>query len=700
MTSPPTGRPRTTCPPTPRIDAIDSYHGVTVADPYRWLESADDPDVRAWTSAQNAHTRAHLDAWPGRAALRARIAELTISGPVTYGGLAVAGRSLFALKRQPPLEQPILVAMDHDADPSRERVLLDPAEQDAKGRISIDWFVPSPDGRTIAVSLSAAGTERGDVHLLDAEGRPRGEVVPRVNGGTAGGSLAWAPDGRGFYYTRYPRPGERPDEELGFHVHVYFHALGTDPANDRFELGRDLPRIAEIQLESGPSGLVLASVQHGDGGEFQHWLRGADGVWRTITRYADRCVAARLGPDALYFVSNAEAPRGKILKLPLARAAERFAGAIEIIPEVVQAIETSFSKEAGLWVGDDRLYLRYQLGGPSRIHVYTLDGRPVGGLATPPLSAVDDLVVLPGGDVLVAHQSFTSPTAWDRFARGERVAVATGLHATPQAAFADCEVVREHAVSPDGTEVPITVIRPRGLALDGRNPTILYGYGGYGICQTPVFRGRMRAWTERGGVFAVAHIRGGGEFGERWHHEGRLASKQNVFDDFAAAARALVSAGYTRPSRLALLGGSNGGLLVGATITQHPGLAGAAVSLVGLYDMLRVERTPNGAYNVTEFGSVEDPAMFRALHAYSPYHRVVDGTCYPPILMLAGENDPRVDAWQSKKMIARLQGASAGDAPILLRTGAASGHGGGTPLSEQIEEFTDVMAFLLMSLEG
>ncbi|HEX4824358.1 MAG TPA: prolyl oligopeptidase family serine peptidase [Candidatus Polarisedimenticolaceae bacterium] len=699
MSSPPTGRPRAAFPATPKVEAADTYHGVAVADPYRWLEQPSDPDVRAWTSAQNAHTRAYLDAWPGRAALRERIAELTISGPVTYGGLAVGGRSLFALKRQPPLEQPILVVMDDEADPSRERVLFDPTARDAAGRTSIDWFVPSPDGTTIAVSLSVAGTETGDVHLLDADGRPTGEIVPRVNGGTAGGSLAWAPDGRGFYYTRYPRPGERPDEELGFHVHVYFHALGTDPADDRFELGHDLPRIAEIQLQVERSGVVLASVQNGDGGEFQHWLRSVDGAWRAITRYADRCIAARLGSDALYFVSRAEAPRGKVLKLPLARAADRIAGAIEIVPEVVQAIEASFSKEAGLWVGDDRLYVRYQLGGPSRIHVYTQDGRPLGGIATPPLSAVDNLAVLPGGDVLVAHQSFTSPSAWDRFTKDGKAPRATGLGTRSHAGFEDCEVVREHAVSPDGTEIPISVVRRRGLVLDGRNPTILHGYGGYGVCQTPAFRGRMSAWIERGGVFAVAHIRGGGEFGERWHHEGRLASKQNVFDDFAASARALVDAGYTVPSRLALFGGSNGGLLMGAMITQHPGIAGAVVSLVGIYDMLRVEGTPNGAYNVTEFGTVEDPELFTALLAYSPYHRVTEGTHYPPVLLLAGENDPRVDAWQSKKMVARLQTASGSDAPILLRTAAAAGHGVATPLSEQVEEFTDVMAFLHLTLE-
>jgi prolyl oligopeptidase len=304
-----------------------------------------------------------------------------------------------------------------------------------------------------------------------------------------------------------------------------------------------------------------------------------------------------------------------------------------------------------------------------------------------------------GGDVLIGHQSFTSPPAWDRIPAGSGDPRPTGLRDGSAPDFGDCDVVREHAVSPDGTEVPISIVARRGIALDGRHPMILYGYGGYGVCQTPVFRGRMRAWIERGGIFAVAHVRGGGEFGERWHLEGNLGRKQNVFDDFAACARRVVEAGYTRRDKLALMGASNGGLLMGAMITQHPELAGAVVSLVGLYDMLRVERTPNGAYNVTEFGSVESPDMFRALHAYSPYHRVRDGVAYPPVLMLAGENDPRVDSWHSKKMIARLQAADAGGAPILLRTSAAAGHGGATPLSDQIEEFTDVVTFLLSALD-
>lgn len=700
MPSPPTGRQKEAPPITPRSEDVDVYHGVEIADPYRWLEHPGDPEVRAWTEVQNGLTRAHLDAWPDRAALRERVAGLTVSGPVVYFDLAPAGSALFALKRQPPLEQPILVTLGWEADPARERVLVDPTALDPSGRTSIDWFVPSPDGALVAVSLSEAGTETGDVHLFEGNGRRTGEVVTRVNGGTAGGSLAWAGDGRGFYYTRYPRPGERPAEELGFHVHVYFHALGTDPAGDRYELGRELPRIAEIQLETGTEdGWVLASVQNGDGGEFRHWLRDRRGSWHALTRHEDRCAAARLGADAIYFVSHLHAPRGRVLRLPLERVGDGIAAAAVIVPEVVNAIETSFSRDAGLWIGPDRIYVRHQLGGPSRVNAYALDGTSLGALPSPALSAVDDLVVMQGGDVLIGHQSFTSPPAWDRIPAGSGDPRPTGLRDGSAPDFGDCDVVREHAVSPDGTEVPISIVARRGIALDGRHPMILYGYGGYGVCQTPVFRGRMRAWIERGGIFAVAHVRGGGEFGERWHLEGNLGRKQNVFDDFAACARRVVEAGYTRRDKLALMGASNGGLLMGAMITQHPELAGAVVSLVGLYDMLRVERTPNGAYNVTEFGSVESPDMFRALHAYSPYHRVRDGVAYPPVLMLAGENDPRVDSWHSKKMIARLQAADAGGAPILLRTSAAAGHGGATPLSDQIEEFTDVVTFLLSALD-
>ena len=369
-----------------------------------------------------------------------------------------------------------------------------------------------------------------------------------------------------------------------------------------------------------------------------------------------------------------------------------------IIPEAADAIEASFARDTGLWAGDDRVYVLYQKGGPNVVRAFHLDGRAEGELPQPPLSAVDDLVVLPSGKVLFQVQSFTVPPAWYRRPHGGGPALRTALAETSPADYSDCEVVRDEAVSKDGTRVPITVLRLRGIVLNGTHPTIIYGYGGYGVCQTPGFRGRLRAWIERGGVFAVAHIRGGGEFGETWHREGSLGRKQNVFDDFAACARRLIAAGYATEKKLAFMGGSNGGLLMGAMITQHPKLARAVVSLVGLYDMLRVERTPNGAYNVPEFGSVVDPELFRALHAYSPYHRIRDGEAYPSILMVTGENDPRVDSWHSRKMVARLQAATSSPLPILLRTNPSAGHGRGTPLSDQIDEYTDVLAFLMREL--
>ena len=688
-------------PPTPLRPVVNTYHGVDVVDHYRWLEDSTDPEVAAWIAAQTAHTRAALDGWPGREALRRRVTELTVTGSVAYGALHEAGGRLFALKRQPPQEQVLLVVLADADELASERVVVDPNVLDPSGRTSIDWFVPSFDGSKVAVSLSFAGTEAGDVHVFDAAtGRELGDCVPRVNGGTAGGSLAWSADGAGFFYTRYPRLGEGPPEDLAFNVHVHWHALLADPALDPYEIGQEFPRIAEISLESSRGGgFTLASVQRGDGGEFTHWLREKTGAWHALTRYEDRCVAARLGSDgAIYFVSLLRAPRGRVLRLAPEAVDRGVAAAVGIIPESADAIEASFAHGTGLWTGDDRVYVLYQKGGPNVVRAFHLDGRAEGELPQPPLSAVGDLVVLAGGNVLYQVQSFTVPPAWYRRPHVGGPALRTALAETSPADYSDCEVVREEAVSNDGTRVPITVLRLRGIVLNGTHPTIVYGYGGYGVCQTPAFRGRLRAWIERGGVFAVAHIRGGGEFGETWHREGSLLSKQNVFDDFAACAQRLVAAGYATREKLALMGGSNGGLLMGAMITQHPDLARAVVSLVGLYDMLRVERTPNGAYNVPEFGSVVDPEMFRSLHAYSPYHRVRDGAAYPSILMATGENDPRVDSWHSRKMVARLQAATSAPFPILLRTNPAAGHGRGTPLSDQIDEYTDVLAFLMREL--
>jgi prolyl oligopeptidase len=325
-------------------------------------------------------------------------------------------------------------------------------------------------------------------------------------------------------------------------------------------------------------------------------------------------------------------------------------------------------------------------------------GTPV-TIATPPVSAAGGLEPLGGDDITFSALSYTQPPAHYRVSGKDGSVTKTALAATSIADFSNVEVAREQCTSKDGTSVPITVVRAKSTpTASGVAPTILYGYGGYGISLVPRFRPNLLAWLEQGGIYAVANIRGGGEFGEAWHHAGNLTNKQNVFDDFYACAQHLVDAKYTDAAHLAIQGGSNGGLLMGAELVQHPESFKAVVSSVGIYDMLRVERDSNGAFNVTEFGTVSDPKQFDALYAYSPYHHVKDGVAYPATLFMTGANDPRVSPYHSRKMVARLQAATSSDAPILLRTSANTGHGMGTPLGAQIEEATDIYAFLFQQL--
>jgi prolyl oligopeptidase len=330
------------------------------------------------------------------------------------------------------------------------------------------------------------------------------------------------------------------------------------------------------------------------------------------------------------------------------------------------------------------------------VRTFTLDRADAqkGRIDSPPVSSVGQLVDLENGKVLYACETFLTPSAWFE-AAPSGPSRKTALFQTSPADYSDCEVVREFATSKDGTKIPLNIIRQKGLKTPA--PTIVWGYGGYGVNEGPSFSPRRRAFIEQGGIFVIANIRGGGEYGEAWHLAGNLTNKQNVFDDFHAAAKYMIDKGYTTKGKLAIMGGSNGGLLMGATFTQHPDLCKAVISSVGIYDMLRVELSPNGAFNITEFGTVKDPAQFKALHDYSPYHHVKDGTSYPAILMLTGANDPRVDPMQSRKMISRLQAADTAGT-FLLRTSANAGHGIGSSLSERIEQSVDTYAFLFDQL--
>lgn len=702
----------------------DTYHGVTVTDDYRWLEDGKDSAVQAWSKAENEYARKHLDGYAGRETLRARFTELLGTASADHFGLTSIGDKLFAIEDQPPKQQPFLVLLNGPT-PKDEKVILDPNVLDPSGGTTIDWYFPSRDGKLVAVSLSRGGSESGDLHVYEvSSGKEIGTSIARVHGGTAGGSLAWNAAGTGFWYTRYPRKGERDDKDLDFFQQIYFHDLNKAESTDRYALGKTLPRIAEIELSTSRDGrYVLASIKNGDGGEEMFYVldgkthkEGANEKgWIKVSDFADKIVGAQLGDDGgLWLRSINGAPRGKILrtspdKPDLAKAAV-------IVPESERVIQMFTARKNILYVGD-------LVGGPSALRVFPLPKGNLVGLegreiALPPVSSLRQIVPLDGSDnILYRTQSYTEPPTWytvdakfpasgpasggspvgDKSVKFVQAPVRkTGLFQTSKADFSDTEVVREMCASKDGTRVPLNILRKKD-ALSGNNPTLLYGYGGYAVSLTPRFQPRYRPWLEAGGVLAIANLRGGGEFGDDWHKQGNLTKKQNVFDDFYACASYLVDNKYTSSSKLAIMGGSNGGLLMGVAMTQHPEMFKAVVSHVGIYDMLRVETTPNGAFNVTEFGTVKDKAQFDALYAYSPVHHVRDGVAYPAVLFMTGANDPRVDPYHSRKMTARLQTASPASL-VLLRTSGDTGHGMGTPLKAQIEEEVDKYAFLFAQL--
>jgi prolyl oligopeptidase len=595
----------------------------------------------------------------------------------------------------------MLVLLTSPDDLKFERVILDPNKLNPKGATAIDFYVPSQDGLLVAVSLSENGSEDGSLHFFEvATGRELADVVPRVQYPTGGGGVAWNADGSGVFYTRYPHAGERPPEDLNCYQQIYFHKLGTPASDDQYELGRDFPRIAEISLETSEDGrFTLATVANGDGGEFAHYLRGPSEKWQQITRFADQVTVARLGRETrqggnggLYLLSHKKAPRGKILRLPLSQP--RLARAILIVPEQRDLVIDGLEPAAG------GVYIKDMEGGPSRLRFYDLISKKTIRLPLQRIIAVQQMLSPKANELLFRTVSYVSPYLWNRYdpAREGNKIQPTALRGTSPVDFTDITISREFATSKDGTRFPLNILCKSGTLLNGENPILLTGYGGYSVSLAPNFEFTRRIWFDQGGVFVVANLRGGGEYGDPWHRAGNLARKQNVFDDFAAAAEHLIKRKYTNPNKLALEGGSNGGLLMGATLTQHPQLARAVVSHVGIYDMLRVELDPNGAFNVTEFGTVKDPGQFQALYAYSPYHHVVDGVAYPAVLMLTGEHDGRVNPAQSRKMTARLQAASTSGRPILLRTSATSGHGIGTAFDERVAQQADVYAFLFDQL--
>jgi prolyl oligopeptidase len=681
-----------TYPPAAKRPVAESFHGVTVTDDYRWMEDAASADVKAFLHEENVLTRSVLDAVPQRPEIAKRVGELLRARIIARYDFSFRGGVVFAMRHAPPSNQPALVVLPADLDVGKERVVLDPTVLDPSGRTTIDFYAPSYDGKHVALSLSKNGSEVGTAYVIDvATGKQLPDAIPRVMYPTAGGSIEWTADSKGFYYTRYPSPAERLEADQHFYQTVWFHRLGTPVDADEYVIGREFPRIAEVSLHGSRDGVdLIAQVRNGDGGEVAWFLKRTKGAWQRVADFTDGVKSMEIGQDGnLYARSIKDAPLGKILSIPLADA--RLASAKVVVAEGTLSADR-------LVVARSRLFVQYRDGGPSLVRMFGLDGKPAGELPAEPVSETSVEAILDGNDAIVRVMSFVTPSTQYRYDGGTNRLVETALNGKPSFDFSDAAVERGFALSKDGTRVPVMLMYRKGVKLDGNQPTLLYAYGGYGISMTPVFNPMRRLWLDYGGIFALAAIRGGGEYGDAWHVAGMLTRKQNVFDDFAACMRFLVERKFTNPGRLAIMGGSNGGLTMGAALTQHPEAMRAVVSQVGIYDALRWETQPNGAFNVTEFGSTKDPAQFKALYDYSPLLHVRDGAKYPAVLLATGENDGRVAPYESYKFAARLQAASASAYPVLLRTEAAAGHGIGTALAIRIEELADVYTFLVREL--
>ena len=680
-------------PPTEKKPVTDEYYGMTVVDNYRWLDNLDDSVVRQWNDEQNAYSRQVLDGVSAREQIARRLEEISNATSSSYYRFTYRGQ-LFAIKSQPPKNHPFIVTLQSVEDTASAKDVVDPNVLDPEGRTAIDWYVPSRDGKLVAVSLSRNGSEDGSVSVFNvASGERLQDIVPRVQFATASGSLEWNPDNTGFYYTRYPQGNERPKEDVNFYQQIYYHKLGTPSTEDTYVIGKEFPRIAECKLSSTDDGkYFLVSVANGDGGEFAYYLKGPSGRWAQIADFTDKVVKAEFGGRGteLFLLSHKDAPNGKILALSL--GAPRLTSAKTVVPGSSTSIND-------FTVSGDRVFVVDMAGGPMKVRMFDLKGKAEPGVDLPPVCSVFDATGIDNGRILYATETYLEPTTFFVFDPRTGTSSKTALGESSPVSFSDVEVVREFARSKDGTPVPINILRKKGTVLNGQNPTVLYGYGGFGLSESPSFDPTKVVWLEQGGVYAIANLRGGAEFGEKWHEEGKLTKKQNVFDDFAACAKHLIDTGYTSSSRLAIEGGSNGGLLMGAELTQHPELCRAVVSYVGIYDMLRVEQFPNGSFNVTEYGTIKNPEQFKALYAYSPYQHVVDGTAYPAVLFMTGDHDGRVDPANSRKMTARLQAASSSGLPILLRTNPHAGHGFGSSLSDRVAQRVDAYCFLVDELK-
>jgi prolyl oligopeptidase len=672
-------------PPT-RVDVVaDVVHGVRIEDPYRWLENGDDPAVRSWIEQQNALTRHCLDQFSTtRQTLTQRLTGLyhvpTVSSPGIYG------ERYFYTKRAGGQNHAVVYVKEGGID-QEPRAALNPNEFSQDGTVALDWWYPAPDGALIAYGKSASGDEKSTLYLRDvATGKDRELTIPHTRGNT----VAWEPDGQGFLYTRFPAPGSVPEGDENYYRHVYYHKLGSDWKSDPkiFGEGRPKEEWPHVYPSSDYQYQFLA-VQRGWSAEDLYVRKTGQSAFRPVAVDLEALHRADVLGEKLLVLTNHEAPRYRIVATdPAHPTPETWQ---EVIPQQKGVIQS-------MTIVGGKLVVSIMENAYSRLLVYDPDGKLVTEIGLPTLGSVRQVHGRHDrNELFFRFESFTHPPTVFRYDLGthqmtviERVEVGVDL--------SRYEARQVWFDSKDGARVPMFVLHKKELALDGNNPAVLYGYGGFNQNITPRFMRHPIPFLEAGGVYALATLRGGGEFGEEWHRAGQLDKKQNVFDDMIAAAEKLVADKYTSPERLGVMGGSNGGLLVGAVITQRPELFRAAYCAVPLLDMVRYDRFSIARLWISELGSAEDPEQFRFLYAYSPYHHVEKGVEYPAVLFATAESDSRVDPMHARKMAARMQAASGSDHPILLWVEKKAGHGAGKPLSKQIDERVDLWVFFMWQL--
>ncbi len=678
--------PEVTAPPAPkarRQNLVEKIHGVDVPDPYRWLENGSDPETLEWAEAQNARTRAVIDSLPARDALKSRIRELvslTVISPPTP-----RKNRYFYTVRHPRQNQPEIRM--REGLRGEDRILLDINKLSPDGTTSLDWMYTSPLGRLIAYGLSEKGSEMSALHVLDVDsGRDLPDVIPF----TQHCSLAWFPDDSGFFYTRHPRKGEVPEGDELYFSRVYLHRLGDDWARDELVFGEGRPKTELPAVSLSPEGDILCiNVMKGSADNTDVYVRtpAVSGVFRTVIENEDAVTFCHAAGGKLYITTNLDAPNYRVCAASPSEPGRT--GWIELVPE------RGDMRLEGTDLVCGRMFASYLSNVSSRIEMFDLDGRGLGDIPLPGIGSAAGLRgEWDGREVFLSFTSFHVPLVVLRWDMESGSAAEFSRTDAPVDAGA-FEVKQVWFESKDGTKVPMFVGHRKGLKLDGSNPAMLTGYGGFNIPLTPYFSFMNVVWMEAGGVFAVANLRGGAEFGERWHKAGMLGNKQNVFDDFIAAGEHLCNAGYTNSSKLALVGGSNGGLLVSAALVQRPDLAAAVVCSVPVIDMLRYTRFLIARYWVGEYGDADNPEHFKFLYRYSPYHHVQKGAKYPAVFFRTAESDSRVDPMHAMKMAAAVQWATSSDNPVLFWMTRKAGHGIGMPKEMMIEETADEMAFLL-----